>query len=267
MASGYDDRDAVIWMDGKLVPWRNANIHILTHAMHYASSVFEGERAYNGKIFESVRHSERLLKSGEMIDMPIPWTVDQIEEAKYEVLKANGLTDAYVRAVAFRGAGEDMGVSSAKNPIRLAVAEPAMHQRAGQSAVGARPHHQTNIGALHGGVVVDVDDNQLRAPVFPGLGHVGHYINLGADSVGAPDHNQVAVRHFPWVFAGQFTVAPDPAGPGGFDAYGVMLARPTADIPKAIDGEQLHQPHRSCIAVRPNRFCAVALLNPLNLLA
>ncbi|GKY86616.1 branched-chain amino acid aminotransferase [Sinisalibacter aestuarii] len=120
--AAYDDRDGKIWMDGKLVDWRDAKVHILTHAMHYASSVFEGERAYGGKIFLSRKHSERLIRSGEMIDMTIPWTVDQIEEAKYEVLKANGLTDAYVRAVAFRGAGEDMGVSSARNPIRLAVA-------------------------------------------------------------------------------------------------------------------------------------------------
>lgn len=120
--AGYDDRDGKIWMDGRLVDWRDANVHILTHAMHYASSVFEGERAYGGKIFLSRKHSERLLRSGEMIDMIIPWTVDQIEAAKYEVLKANGLSDAYVRAVAYRGVGDDMGVSSARNPIRLAVA-------------------------------------------------------------------------------------------------------------------------------------------------
>jgi branched-chain amino acid aminotransferase len=81
-----------------------------------------GERAYNGKIFESRRHSERLLASGRLLDVDIPWTVDEIEAAKYEVMKANGLTDAYVRAVAWRGSGEDMGVSSAKNPVRLAVA-------------------------------------------------------------------------------------------------------------------------------------------------
>ena len=122
MSGGYDDRDGKIWFDGKMVDWRDANVHILTHAMHYASSVFEGERAYGGKIFLSERHSQRLLKSGEMIDMDIPWTVEQIEKAKYDVLEANGLSDAYVRAVAFRGAGEDMGVSSARNPIRMAVA-------------------------------------------------------------------------------------------------------------------------------------------------
>lgn len=120
--TGYDDREGTIWMDGKMVDWRDANVHLLTHALHYASSVFEGERAYGGTIFESVKHSERLLASGNMLDVPIPWTVEEIEEAKYACLKANGLSDAYVRAVAWRGAGEDMGVASAKNPIRLAVA-------------------------------------------------------------------------------------------------------------------------------------------------
>lgn len=120
--AGYDDRDGKIWMDGNLVEWRDANVHILTHALHYASSVFEGERAYNGKIFKSVEHSERLLKSGELLDMPIPYSVEEIEAAKKAVLDANGLTDAYVRVVAWRGAGEDMGVASAKNPVRMAVA-------------------------------------------------------------------------------------------------------------------------------------------------
>lgn len=122
MEGGYDDRDGFIWLDGKLVPWREANVHILSHAMHYASSVFEGERAYGGKIFLSRAHSERLRFSGDQLDMPIPYTVDEIEAAKYEVLKANNLTDAYVRAVAWRGAGPDMGVSSARNPVRMAVA-------------------------------------------------------------------------------------------------------------------------------------------------
>lgn len=122
MAGAYDDRDGVIWMDGKLVPWRDANVHILSHAMHYASAVFEGERCYNGKIFEGVRHSERLLASGNSLDMPIPYSIDEIEAAKYAVLEANGLTDAYVRAIAWRGAGEDMGVSARRNPVRMAVA-------------------------------------------------------------------------------------------------------------------------------------------------
>jgi len=122
MAGSYSDRDGFIWMDGKLLPWREANVHILTHAMHYASSVFEGERCYNGKIFKGREHSARLLTSGNLIDMQIPYTVDQIEAAKADVLKANGWDNAYVRAVAWRGAGEDMGVASKKNPVRMAVA-------------------------------------------------------------------------------------------------------------------------------------------------
>ena len=119
---GYDDRDGKIWMDGTLVEWRDAKVHILTHALHYASSVFEGERCYNGKIFKSTEHSQRLLKSGELLDMPIPYTVEEINAAKDQVLAANGLTDAYVRAVAFRGAGDEMGVASLGNPVRLAIA-------------------------------------------------------------------------------------------------------------------------------------------------
>ncbi len=120
--AGYDDRDGVIWMDGRTVPWRDARVHILSHALHYASSVFEGERAYAGRIFRSREHAQRLLDSGAALDMPIPFTVDEIEAAKAEVLAANGLSDAYVRVIAWRGAGEDMGVSSRRNPIHVAVA-------------------------------------------------------------------------------------------------------------------------------------------------
>ncbi|WP_085787081.1 branched-chain amino acid aminotransferase [Ketogulonicigenium robustum] len=122
MAGNYDDRDGKIWMDGKLVEWRDANVHILTHALHYASSVFEGERCYNGKIFKGVEHSKRLRASANLLDMEIPYSVEEIEAAKYEMLKANGWTDAYVRAIAFRGAGPEMGVSSEGNPVRLAIA-------------------------------------------------------------------------------------------------------------------------------------------------
>jgi branched-chain amino acid aminotransferase len=122
MAGTYDDRDGKIWMDGQLIDWRDANVHILTHAMHYASSVFEGERAYNGKIFKSREHSERLKRSAQMIDFEIPYSVDEIEAAKKAVLEANGQSDAYVRAVAWRGVGQDMGVASARNPVRMAIA-------------------------------------------------------------------------------------------------------------------------------------------------
>ena len=122
MAGAYDDRDGVIWMDGKLVDWRNAKVHVLTHGLHYGSSVFEGERAYNGKIFKSREHSKRLLKSGEYMDIPIPYTVDEIETAKTKVLAASGLQDAYVRALCWRASGEDMGVASARNPVKMAIA-------------------------------------------------------------------------------------------------------------------------------------------------
>ncbi|UOA25541.1 branched-chain amino acid aminotransferase [Pseudosulfitobacter sp. DSM 107133] len=121
MSGAYDDRDGKIWMDGKLVDWRDANVHILTHALHYASSVFEGERCYDGKVFKSREHSQRLLKSGELMDMEIPYSVDEIEAAKRATLDANGLTNAYLRVVAFRGAGEDMGVAASRNPVRMAV--------------------------------------------------------------------------------------------------------------------------------------------------
>ena len=122
MTGSYAELEGKIWMDGTLVDWKDANVHLLTHAMHYASAVFEGERAYSGKIFESRKHSDRLIASGRALDMEIPWTVDEIEAAKYETMRANGLQDAYVRVLAWRGAGEDMGVSSARNPVRMAVA-------------------------------------------------------------------------------------------------------------------------------------------------
>ena len=122
MGGGYDDRDGKIWVDGTLVDWRLAQVHVLTHAMHYASSVFEGERAYGGKVFKSREHSARLIESGRLIDFDIPYTVDEIEKAKQDTLAANRLSDAYVRALAWRGAGEDMGVASARNPVHLAVA-------------------------------------------------------------------------------------------------------------------------------------------------
>ena len=123
MAGGaYDDRDGVIWMDGALVPWREAKVHVLTHALHYASSVFEGERAYGGQIFKSREHSQRLLDSARAMDIPSRWTLDDIEQAKATAMAANGLKDCYVRPVMWRGSGEDMGVAALLNPVHLAVA-------------------------------------------------------------------------------------------------------------------------------------------------
>ena len=87
MAGAYDDRDGKIWMDGKLVEWRDAKVHILTHALHYASSVFEGERCYNGKIFKGHEHSLRLRRSAELLDMEVPYTAEELDIAKDAVLK------------------------------------------------------------------------------------------------------------------------------------------------------------------------------------
>ncbi|KCZ56686.1 branched-chain amino acid aminotransferase [Hyphomonas chukchiensis] len=117
----YDDRDGYIWMDGEFAAWRDSKVHILTHALHYASAVFEGERAYGGKIFRSLDHSKRLHNSARIMGFEIPFTVEQLEEAKREALAKSGLDSAYVRAIAWRGS-EMMGVSAQNNTIHLAVA-------------------------------------------------------------------------------------------------------------------------------------------------
>jgi branched-chain amino acid aminotransferase len=117
----YHDREGVIWFDGKLIPWRDANVHVLTHALHYASSVFEGQRAYNGEIFKLREHSERLHKSANLLGFQIPWSVDEIAAACKEVLKANNLINAYMRPVAWLGS-ERMGVSPTGTKAHVAIA-------------------------------------------------------------------------------------------------------------------------------------------------
>jgi branched-chain amino acid aminotransferase len=117
----FDDRDGWIWFDGELVPWRDAKVHVLTHALHYASSVFEGQRAYNGAVFKLREHTERLHKSARLLGFEIPWTADEIDEACNDVLEANGFTDAYMRPVAWRGA-ESMGVAPGLTKPHLAIA-------------------------------------------------------------------------------------------------------------------------------------------------
>ncbi len=117
----FDDRDGLIWYDGKLVPWRDAKLHVLTHALHYASSVFEGERVYGGKVFKLTEHSARLVKSAELMGFKIPYSVAEIDRATEETVKASGIVDGYVRPVAWRGS-EMMGVSAQNNTIHLAIA-------------------------------------------------------------------------------------------------------------------------------------------------
>jgi branched-chain amino acid aminotransferase len=117
----FDDRDGWIWFDGQMVEWREAKVHVLTHALHYASAVFEGERAYGGHIFKSADHSRRLKESARVLDFEVPWSVAEIDAAKSEVLKRNHLVDAYVRPIAWRGS-EMMGVAAQHNKIHLAIA-------------------------------------------------------------------------------------------------------------------------------------------------
>ncbi len=117
----FDDRDGMIWFDGQLTPWREAKIHVLTHALHYAAAAFEGERAYGGKVFKSREHTERLHRSAEILGYTIPYSVDAIEKAKAETVKAMGGGDLYVRAIAWRGS-EMMGVSAQAAKIHLAIA-------------------------------------------------------------------------------------------------------------------------------------------------
>ncbi len=121
MDGAFDQRDGSIWMNGALIPWKDARVHVLTHGLHYASSVFEGERAYAGVIFKLREHTERLVYSAKELGFEIPYTVDEIDAACVETLEANGLADGYLRPVAWRGS-EMMGVSAQNNRINLAIA-------------------------------------------------------------------------------------------------------------------------------------------------
>jgi branched-chain amino acid aminotransferase len=116
-----DDRDGFMWFDGKMVPWRDAKIHVLTHGLHYASAVFEGMRAYGGNIFELTRHSERLANSASLLGFSLPYTTAELDKACNDVVAANGIMDAYVRPVAWRGS-EQMGVSAQLSKIHVAIA-------------------------------------------------------------------------------------------------------------------------------------------------
>jgi branched-chain amino acid aminotransferase len=117
----FDDRDGYIWYDGAMVPWRDAKLHVLSHGLHYGSCVFEGERAYSGKIFKSREHSERFKRSAEILDFEIPYTVEELDAAKDATLKANNLVNSYVRPVAWRGS-EMMAVAAQNSTIHVAIA-------------------------------------------------------------------------------------------------------------------------------------------------
>ena len=121
MAVPFDERSDLIWFDGKLIPTAESKISVLTHGLHYASCVFEGERAYGGVIFEGTKHSERLKRSGQILDFEIPYSVAEIDAAKQLVLEKNKQKEAYVRPIAWRGS-EQLGVSAQNNKIHLAIA-------------------------------------------------------------------------------------------------------------------------------------------------
>jgi branched-chain amino acid aminotransferase len=117
----FDQRDGWIWFNGEIVPWKDAKVHVLTHGLHYGSSVFEGERAYGGVIFKSAEHSVRFKKSAEIMDFEIPYSIEELNAAKDKVVELNGGGDQYVRPVAWRGS-EMMAVSAQHNRIHVAIA-------------------------------------------------------------------------------------------------------------------------------------------------
>ena len=121
MSLPYDDRDGWIWLDGEFVPWREAKVHVLTHALHYASSVFEGARMYNGNIFALEEHCSRLRRSAEILDFEVPYSTDQLMAACNETTAKNGLEDCYLRPISWRGP-EQIGVAAQDTKIHTAVA-------------------------------------------------------------------------------------------------------------------------------------------------
>jgi len=117
----FDDRDGHIWMDGKLIPWRDAKVHVLTHGLHYGSCVFEGQRVYNRKVFKLEEHTTRFFESARLMRFEIPFTEAQINDACRQVVEAQGLADAYMRPVAWRGS-EQMAVAAPQAKIHVAIA-------------------------------------------------------------------------------------------------------------------------------------------------
>jgi branched-chain amino acid aminotransferase len=163
------DRDGFIWLDGKLVPWRQATTHVLTHALHYGSAVFEGERIYDGRVFRLAAHSARLRNSAQVLEYELPWTREEIDEATRAVVKANNLDSGYVRPLAWRGS-EVMGVSAIGTTVHLAIAPWAQE---GRLSVQVKP----------GGINVTMAKFRRPAPdVAPGAAKVaGLYIICGIE--------------------------------------------------------------------------------------
>ncbi len=182
----YDDRDGWIWFDGKLVPWREANVHILTHALHYASSVFEGQKAYGGEIFKLSEHSTRLRKSASLLGFELPWGVEEIDAACREVLEANKLTDAYMRPVAWRGS-EQMGVAAQRTKPHLAIAAWDWGSYFGEEAIRR-------------GLRLDISPWRRPAPYTAPTGSkaAGHYMICTLATHAASDRGYDDALMFDW---------------------------------------------------------------------
>jgi len=164
-----EDRDGFIWFDGHLLPWREVKTHVLTHALHYGSAVFEGERIYDGRVFRLAAHSARLRNSAHLLDYELPWTREEIDEATRAVVKANRLESGYVRPIAWRGS-EVLGVSAVGTTVHLAIAPWAQE---GRLSVQAKP----------GGIAVTMARFRRPSPeVAPGGAKVaGLYVICGIE--------------------------------------------------------------------------------------
>jgi branched-chain amino acid aminotransferase len=118
----FDQRDGSLWLDGEIVPWRDGKVHVLSHGLHFASCVFEGERMYSGRIYKLDEHTKRLFHSAEILGIKIPYTEEEINRACYEAAKVQSIVDGYVRPVAFRAAQTMPTVSAQKAGVRVAIA-------------------------------------------------------------------------------------------------------------------------------------------------
>lgn len=116
-----DEREGWIWLDGRMVPWRAARLHVLSHGLHYASAVFEGERAYDGRVFRLEDHGRRLVHSAQVLDLPLTWSGAVLDEATREVVEANRILDGYVRRIVWRGA-EQIAVAARAGRAHAAIA-------------------------------------------------------------------------------------------------------------------------------------------------
>ncbi len=169
MSANMEDRDGFIWFDGKILPWREVKTHVLTHALHYGSAIFEGERIYDGRVFRLAAHSARLRNSARLLDYELPWSREEIEEATRAVVKANKLESGYVRPIAWRGS-EVLGVSAIGTTVHLAIAPWAQE---GRLSVQAKP----------GGISVTMATYRRPSPeVAPGEAKVaGLYVICGIE--------------------------------------------------------------------------------------